>query len=61
MSREPLPLQAGETADVSPRPVMVRHRKVMELLGTDQNGIQEADGSIPFSSTTIDFSPAESA
>jgi hypothetical protein len=30
---------------------MVVCRKLLQLLATDQNGIQEADGSIPFSST----------
>jgi hypothetical protein len=49
--RGELPPQARETADVSPRPV-TQHRKPLLLLGTDQDGIQEADGSIPFSSTT---------
>jgi hypothetical protein len=42
-----LPLYLAEIADVSPPPVMVHRRKLLKLLGTDQNGIQEADGFDP--------------
>jgi hypothetical protein len=42
-------------ADVSSPPVMVCSDKLLKLLATDQTGIQEADGSIPFSSTRFWF------
>ncbi len=32
---------------------MIRRRKLLKFPKTDQNGIQEADGSIPFSSTVF--------
>ena len=49
-----LPLEALETADVSPIAVTNDERNCLILFGSDQNRTQEADGSIPFSSTIIE-------
>jgi hypothetical protein len=48
---ESLPLEAVETADVSPLAATNAECKQLILFGSDQNRTQEADGSIPFSST----------
>jgi hypothetical protein len=48
---ESLPLEIMETADVSPIAVMNDERKCLSLFVSGQNRTQEADGSIPFSST----------
>jgi len=49
---QPLPPQPQETADVSPLAVTVREPKLLFYLRPSGNRTQEADGSIPFSSTT---------
>ena len=50
---EPLPLELMETADVSPIAVTNDERKWLTLFSSGQNRTQEADGSIPFSSTEL--------
>ena len=52
---ESLPLKLTRTADVSPSAVTFVVRKLLLSLGYSRNRTQEADGSIPFISTKIDF------
>jgi hypothetical protein len=46
-------LELSETADVSPIAAMNHKCKWRILFGSDRNRTQEADGSIPFSSTEL--------
>ena len=50
---ESLPLEVERTADVSPIAVTIDDRKLLISFRSGQNRTQEADGSIPFSSTTL--------
>jgi hypothetical protein len=53
LSFESFPLQDFETADVSRIEGTIAVLNYLLLFGSPRNGIEEADGSIPFSSTEV--------